>query len=37
MIEDMGGQIGLVPQERGKGAVFSIRFPIASQMDGTVE
>ncbi|MBN2116168.1 MAG: GAF domain-containing protein [Anaerolineales bacterium] len=37
MIEDMHGQIRLVPQKRGRGAVFSIQFPIASVMDGTVE
>jgi GAF domain-containing protein len=37
MIEDMGGQIRLAPQIKGQGAVFSIRFPIASTMDGTVE
>jgi signal transduction histidine kinase len=37
MIEDMGGQIRYVPQRKGKGAVFSLRFPVASMMDGTVE
>jgi signal transduction histidine kinase len=37
MIEDMHGQIRLVPQKKGHGAIFSIRFPIASIMDGTVE
>ena len=37
MVEDMHGQIRLVPQKGGQGAVFSIRFPIASMMDGTVE
>jgi signal transduction histidine kinase len=37
MIEDMHGQIRFVPQKKGQGAVFSIRFPIASIMDGTVE
>lgn len=36
MIEDMGGQIKFVPQ-KGPGAVFSIRFPVASLMDGTQE
>jgi GAF domain-containing protein len=37
MIDDMKGQIRLVPQSKGRGATFSIRFPIASLMDGTVE
>jgi signal transduction histidine kinase len=37
MIEDMHGQIKLVSQKRGQGATFSIRFPIASMMDGDVE
>ena len=37
MIGDMGGQIKLIPQKRGQGAVFSIQFPVASKMDGTVE
>jgi len=37
MIEDMGGQIRFVPQKKGQGAAFSILFPIASTMDGTVE
>lgn len=37
MIEDMHGQIRLVPQKKGQGATFSIRFPIASIMDGDVE
>jgi signal transduction histidine kinase len=37
MIEDMHGQIKLVPQKRGQGATFSIRFPIASKMDGSME
>jgi signal transduction histidine kinase len=37
MIEDMGGQIKYVSREKGQGAVFSIRFPIASLMDGNVE
>jgi GAF domain-containing protein len=37
MIEDMGGQISYVPQKKGQGALFSIRFPIVSTMDGTVE
>ena len=37
MIEDMRGQIRLVHQKKGQGAVFSIRFPIASKMDGDVE
>ncbi len=37
MVEDMGGQIKYVPQEKERGAVFSIRFPVASQMDGNVE
>jgi GAF domain-containing protein/DNA-binding response OmpR family regulator len=37
LIGDMQGQIKLVPQKKGQGAVFSIQFPIASTMDGTVE
>lgn len=37
MIEDMHGQIKLVPQKQGRGAKFSIQFPIASKMDGKVE
>jgi GAF domain-containing protein/anti-sigma regulatory factor (Ser/Thr protein kinase) len=37
MIENMHGQIKFVTQKKGHGAVFSIRFPIASIMDGTVE
>jgi signal transduction histidine kinase len=36
MIEDMGGHIKFIPQ-KGQGAVFSIQFPIATTMDGTVE
>jgi signal transduction histidine kinase len=36
MIEDMGGQIKFVPS-KGQGAVFSIQFPIATSMEGTVE
>jgi len=37
MIEDMHGQIKLVPQVKGRGAVFSIRFPVAILMDYAVE
>ena len=37
MIEDMHGHISLVPQRKGQGATFSIRFPIASLMGGEVE
>jgi sensor histidine kinase regulating citrate/malate metabolism len=37
MIEDMGGKIRLVPQKKGQGAVFSIRFPIATTLQGTEE
>jgi hypothetical protein len=38
MIEDMHGQIRFVPQKNGQqGAVFSIRFPIVSTMEGAVE
>lgn len=38
MIEDMHGQIRFVPQKNGQqGAVFSIRFPIVSMMEGAVE
>ena len=37
MLSDMQGQIRLVPQKKGPGAMFSIRFPIVSSMDGTVE
>jgi signal transduction histidine kinase len=38
MIEDMHGQIRFVPQQNGQqGAVFSIRFPITSMMEGSVE
>ena len=37
MIEDMHGQIKLVPQKRGQGATFSIQFPIVSKMDGNME
>lgn len=34
MVEDMHGRISLVPQKRGQGATFSIRFPVASLMSG---
>jgi len=37
MIEDMHGQIRFVSQKNGHGATFSIRFPIASMMEGAVE
>jgi signal transduction histidine kinase len=37
MVEDMQGQIKHVPQKNSRGAVFSIRLPIASRMDGAVE
>jgi signal transduction histidine kinase len=37
MIEDMGGQIRYIPQKKGKGAKFSILFPIATTMEGIVE
>lgn len=37
MVEDMQGRISLVPQKRGQGATFSIRFPVASIMSGNVE
>jgi len=37
MIEDMGGHIRYVSETKRRGAVFSIRFPVASIMDGTVE
>lgn len=37
MIEGMNGHISLVPHKKGRGAVFSIQFPIASLMNGTVE
>ena len=37
MLGDMQGEIRLVPQKKGPGAMFSIRFPIASTMEGSVE
>jgi signal transduction histidine kinase len=37
MVEDMRGRISLVPQKRGQGATFSIRFPVAGLMSGDVE
>jgi sensor histidine kinase regulating citrate/malate metabolism len=37
MIEDMHGQIKFVTEKPGQGAKFSIQFPIASKMDGSVE
>jgi two-component system sensor histidine kinase HydH len=37
MIDGMEGQIRLVPQNKGRGATFSIRFPVSSKMDGSVE
>jgi signal transduction histidine kinase len=37
MLSDMHGEIRLVPQKKRLGAMFSIRFPIASTMEGAVE
>jgi nitrogen-specific signal transduction histidine kinase len=37
MIEDMHGQIRFIPQKKGQGAVFSIRFPIASLIERPVD
>lgn len=37
MIDGMDGHIRLVPQNKGRGATFSIRFPIATVMGGSVE
>jgi GAF domain-containing protein len=37
MIEDMGGQIKLAPHQKGRGAIFSIRFPVANLKDWAVE
>ena len=37
LIENMNGEIKLVLQKKRNGAAFSIRFPVASIMDGDVE
>jgi GAF domain-containing protein/DNA-binding response OmpR family regulator len=37
MLGDMQGEIRLVPQKKSSGAMFSIRFPIVSTLEATVE